>query len=141
MSKKVKLILTIIALSLIITNIVQLININNLNNRIANDIEFIISKTTRHLPKDYILLILTKEHIDVNELYQAIAYIDASQSYTSPFLSNNQRDITDFSFTTKKEIEKLIKLIESNADQNSIDNQVDFIINIQNDALNMYKDN
>ena len=136
--KIVRIILIAVVLLLFILSVNFFEMSNKLKERIELDKEFVMGMSTNYIAKDYIILIFNKENININELYEAIGYINATEAHARRFLGHEHEEILTYLDSTKKKIEKLIELIESKADNNAIDKQVNSIIQLQNNIIEMY---
>ncbi|WP_313756863.1 hypothetical protein [Tissierella sp.] len=133
---KIKKNIIIIALIVLIILTVKLYKDNRrLKNRIASSNKSTMDLTTISLPKGWILPILSEKPIDLNELYRLDGILRMSNS-----LFINDFGLTEFMKieyfeNTRIGVQRLIKLIESNADDKEIDKLVNELIEMQNDIL------
>ncbi|WP_353095375.1 hypothetical protein [Tissierella praeacuta] len=133
---KVKKNVIIIAFILLTLLTVRLYKDNRrLKNRIASFDKHTMDMTTIFLPKDWILPILSEKPIELKSLYQLDGILMMSNSLFVNDFGLTEFTKIDYFENTRIGVQRLIKLIESNADDKEIDKLVNELIEMQNDIL------
>jgi len=134
-------ILLVLIIGLCILNIQQYRSNRVLSIRIEKNAKNVIGTGTRFIPKDWVLSVIQNNDLDLNSLYRLYGYLEASQGYIT--LANHSsaytdKDISMYLWQTIKDVEALIKLIESGADSKKIEELKEVITNNQINIIKKY---
>lgn len=131
--KKNIIIITFIVLIILI--IKQYKENRRLKNIIVSSEEYIIGTTTVSLPRNWIIPILSEKPINLKDIYRLDGMLRISNSLFQRNFETTELEKSQYLEKTRIGVQRLIKLIESNGNDEEIDKLVDELIEIQNKIL------